>query len=88
MKKILKNVFLLCVIVGVTSGIFMQVAEAASSKLTTPEISLSNVASTGKIKIKWKSVKNAVSYKLYSSTDGKTWKCLITQCMILTSTPI
>ena len=78
MKKILKNVFLLCVIVGVTSGIFMQVAEAASSKLTTPEISLSNVASTGKIKIKWKSVKNAVSYKLYSSTDGKTWKCLIT----------
>lgn len=41
--------------------------------LPRPTITLSNVESTGKIKITWEAVQDAVSYKLYSSTDGKSW---------------
>lgn len=44
--------------------------------LPRPSITLSNVESSGKIKITWDAVSDAISYKLYSSTDGKNWSLL------------
>ncbi len=42
-------------------------------KLSQPVISLSNVAETGKILIKWNKVEGAVSYYVYRSEDKTTW---------------
>lgn len=58
-------------------GGFSIVANAAS-KLGTPVVTVSNVSSTGKIKISWKSVKNAKSYKVYRSLDGVKWSRIVT----------
>ena len=44
--------------------------------LPQPAISLSNVASTGKIKISWNKIEGAVKYEVYRSTDNKTWTLL------------
>ena len=44
--------------------------------LPQPVISLSNVASTGKIKISWNKIEGAVKYEVYRSTDNKTWTLL------------
>ena len=38
-----------------------------------PVITVSNVASTGKIKISWSAVTGAKSYDVYRSADGSTW---------------
>ena len=46
--------------------------------LAKPEITLSNVSSTGKIKIKWSAVEGAVKYQVYRSTDKVNWTRLIT----------
>ena len=73
MRKMLKRVVLAMLFTTLALGAFSQVADAAGTKLATPEITLENVAKTGKIKVSWKSVKNAVSYKVYCSKDGKTW---------------
>ena len=77
MTKICKRLVLAIMLLCLNVGMFTMVADAAS-KLKTPEITLSNVASTGKIKISWGAVKNAVSYKVYRSTDGKNWTCIVT----------
>lgn len=55
------------------------IVEAATKKLETPVINLSNIASNGKIKISWGEIEGAKSYKVYRSTDGgETWKLLST----------
>ena len=41
-----------------------------------PTVTLSNVASTGKIKITWTKVSGAKSYDVYRSTDGSNWTLL------------
>ena len=46
--------------------------------LARPEITLSNVASTGKIKISWNKIEGAVKYEVYRSTDNNTWSKLST----------
>ena len=47
--------------------------------LTQPAIrSLTIIASTGKIKVKWDAVEYAKKYELYCSTDNKNWTKLIT----------
>ena len=46
--------------------------------LSQPEITLSNVASTGKVKISWKKIEGAVKYEVYRSTDNVNWARLIT----------
>lgn len=54
------------------------VAEAAK-KLETPVITLSNIASSGKIKISWEEIEGAESYEVYRSADGgETYKLLST----------
>lgn len=78
MKKIYKYVFLALMLVCMNVTIFTQTADAAGTKLATPEIKLSNEAASGKIKIKWEPVKNAVSYKVYRSVDKTKWTLLIT----------
>jgi len=44
--------------------------------LARPEVSVTNVASSGKIKLSWEKVEGAKSYKVYRSTDNKTWSLL------------
>lgn len=73
MKRMMKQLCLVMVVAGLMTGIFPQMVNAAGTKLDTPEITLSNVASSGKIKIKWKPVENAVSYQIYRSKDGEKW---------------
>ena len=46
--------------------------------LPQPVVSLSNVASTGKIKISWEAIDGAKKYEVYRSTDNKTWSKLYT----------
>lgn len=50
------------------------------NKLTTPTVTVSNVASTGKNIIKWKPIKNATAYAVYRSTskDGEYKKMITT----------
>ena len=53
--------------------------KSGTCDLARPTIkSLTIVASTGKIKIKWGAVEGAQKYELYCSTDSKTWKKLTT----------
>lgn len=78
MRKMAKHIFLATLFTTLAIGMFSQVAHAAGTKLSAPEITVSNVAKSGKIKVKWKKVENAVSYKVYRSLDGKTWSELIT----------
>ncbi len=71
-RRIIKALTLMCVLIlawGVPT-------KAASSKLAAPKITLSNVESTGKVKITWKKVSKAVSYKVYYSLDKKKWTLL------------
>lgn len=51
---------------------------ARACDLAQPTVTLSNVASTGKVKISWKAVAGAVKYEVYRSTDGKNYSHLIT----------
>jgi len=44
--------------------------------IQAPVITVSNIASTGKIKLTWNKVYGAVGYKVYRSTDNKNWKLL------------
>ena len=44
--------------------------------LPRPEITLSNIASSGKIKITWAKIDGATRYEVYRSTDNKTWSLL------------
>jgi len=44
--------------------------------LPQPKITLSNVASTGKIKISWEKIDGATKYEVYRSKDNKTWSLL------------
>ena len=46
--------------------------------LARPVVTLSNVASTGKIKISWKAISGAVKYEVYRSTDNENWTLLKT----------
>lgn len=74
-KYFLLAILLICInIVTIT-----MVTDAAKNSLKAPVITLSNVASTGKIKVTWKKINGAKSYKVYRSADkGKTWKLLST----------
>ena len=78
MKRIWKCFILAVMIIGINAGVCTLTANAAGAKLTAPVVTLSNVASSGKIKIKWEPVDNAVSYKVYRSLDGEKWTRLIT----------
>lgn len=78
MKRIWKCFILAVMIIGINAGVCTLTANAAGAKLTAPVVTLSNVASSGKIKIKWETVDNAVSYKVYRSLDGEKWTRLIT----------
>ena len=44
--------------------------------LPRPEITLSNIAESGKIKISWKKIDGATKYEVYRSTDNKNWSLL------------
>ncbi len=77
MKLKYKRFLIMLLLVCLNVGSFTMVASAAS-KLSTPVITVSNVAATGKIKVSWKTVKKAVSYKVYRSTDKKKWICIST----------
>jgi len=44
--------------------------------LARPTVTLSNVASTGKIKISWNAVEGAVKYYIYRSLDNENWSYL------------
>ena len=77
LKRICMLIVMLCLFVGITAT-EVRAATAKSGKLKTPEITLSNVVSTGKIKITWKEIADAVKYEVYRSTDGKNWKRLTT----------
>jgi len=44
--------------------------------LPRPTVTLSNVASTGKVKISWTAVEGAVKYQIQRSLDNKTWEHL------------
>ena len=46
--------------------------------LPQPKITLSNVASSGKIKISWEKIDGAAKYQVYRSTDNATWSLLKT----------
>ena len=46
--------------------------------LPRPTVTLSNIASSGKIKITWEKIDGAVKYEVYRSTDNKTWSKLST----------
>ena len=46
--------------------------------LPRPVITLSNVASSGKVKITWEKIDGAVKYEIYRSTDNKNWTLLST----------
>lgn len=70
--KICKRLVIAMMLLCLNVGLFTMTTDAAS-KLNAPEITLSNVASSGKIKISWGKVTNAVSYKVYRSTDGESW---------------
>lgn len=79
MKKKYKRLILALLFLCLNTGMLTMVTNAAEStdgKLKTPVITLSNVQSTGKIKIEWTSVEGAVSYKVYRSHDGETWSLL------------
>ena len=53
-------------------------AVSRTCDLARPVITLSNVASTGKVKISWEKIEGAVKYEVYRSTDNKTWSKLST----------
>lgn len=78
MRKSFKCIFFVVMFVCLNIGVINLTANAAGSKLATPQISVSNVQSSGKIKIKWEPVENAISYKVYRSLDGENWSRLIT----------
>ena len=42
-------------------------------KLARPEVTLSGVSASGKIKISWEAVSGAKLYRVYRSTDKQTW---------------
>ena len=44
--------------------------------LPQPKITVSNIASTGKIKISWEKIDGAAKYEVYRSTDNETWTLL------------
>lgn len=46
---------------------------SAARKLPRPDVALSSVSSSGKIKVSWKPVKDASSYQVYRSTDDSDW---------------
>lgn len=46
--------------------------------LPRPSIKLSNVASSGKVKITWGAIEGAVKYQVYRSTNQKSWTLLKT----------
>ena len=46
--------------------------------LERPDIKLENIASSGKIKISWNAVDDAVQYQVYRSTDGKKFSRIST----------
>ena len=46
--------------------------------LAAPEITLSNIASSGKIRVDWEPIEGAVKYSVYVSTDNENWSRLIT----------
>ena len=76
MKK--KRYILALILLFVNIIAVSMVAEAAK-KLEKPVITLSNIASSGKIKISWEEIEGAESYKVYRSTDGgETYKLLST----------
>lgn len=77
MKVHYRRLLIALLLVCLNVGGFTMVANAAS-KLSTPVVTVSNVASTGKIKLSWKTVKNAKSYKVYRSQDGVKWSCIVT----------
>ena len=46
--------------------------------LPRPEVTVTNVASTGKIKLTWGKITGAVKYQVYRSTDNVNWSLLKT----------
>ena len=51
-------------------------AKDRTCDLPQPEAKISNVASSGKIRVSWEAVDGAVKYKVYRSTDGETFEYL------------
>lgn len=77
MKKRYKSLLLGLLLVCLCFGTFSMPVNA-TSKLKAPTVTVSNDEETGKVKISWRPVKKAVSYKVYRSTDGKNWKRITT----------
>lgn len=74
-KKLLISVLLVALL---AFGCFTVTASAAT-KLAAPDVSASNVAATGKNKLTWDKVSNAVQYKVYrSTTKNGTYRLLNT----------
>ncbi len=74
-KRLIVFVLIFCMCI---SGITVTSDAASTSKLRTPTITLSNVKDTGKVKVSWKKINNAKSYKVYRSSNGKKWNRIST----------
>lgn len=72
-KRVVIYIIALCLIFGGAVSSY-----GASVQLKAPSVTLSTVKSTGKTKVAWKKVNKAVSYKVYTSTNNKTWSLLKT----------
>ena len=62
--------------------------EAVEAPLTAPEVTASNVAKTGKVKLTWNEVEGAVKYEIYRATskDGEYKKMYTTEGTSYTNT--
>jgi len=65
-----------CLVLGSFTAVYG--ATSSASQLKAPTITLSTVKSTGKTKVSWKKVSNAVSYKVYRSTNNSKWSLMST----------
>lgn len=72
-KRAIIFIVALCLVFGGTFSSY-----GASAQLKTPTIKLTTVESTGKTKVSWEKVDKAVSYKVYTSTNKKSWSLLKT----------
>lgn len=64
-----KRLAILVLTVLLMFGCFSTMASGATTKLSAPDVAVSNIASSGKIKLTWDKVNNAVAYKVYRATS-------------------
>jgi len=70
-KRAIIFIVALCLVFGGTFSSY-----GASTQLKAPTIKLTTVSSTGKTKVSWGKIDKAVSYKVYTSTNNKSWSLM------------